>query len=453
MAVAVAVPWRRLGITLLVPLVVAVIGHVPLPAMHLEALERAGVDVDRSQFGVFAFGLNPVVSAFLMIEIAALIVPRWRPLRHGGVAGRARLRSRVKPLALILVAIQTFFVVRWMASWDNSHPGFDINPQSTPGWLVVIAAPMAGPFVLLWLADLISERGLGNGMSVLIAAATIPDAVAAMTAFVRAHLDSGERQQIAAPLALTAMITIALAASTARRPAEGWRARPPHPALLAPISALLPLSVWFWLLALPKQLAVLTKSARVEAAAQWLGTMSPAVAAAVFPLLVALVVAFSWLFARPSLVAPVWSQQSWERDAADGHIDALATARAAFRRARLRAVAFLCALGFVSWLDGGVALAVDVVALLVIGCAALDIAGELRFRGAKGDVAVVTAEHRLYAVGPALAALEAGGIAHFPRALRHRTLLAFWGPYLPVEVLVPRHQAVEARALLQPKTP
>jgi hypothetical protein len=455
MAEALVVPWRRLALTLLAPLAVVLLGRWPLPVFHLEAFARTGVDVDRSQFSAFAFGLTPIVNAFLTIEVAALIVRRWRPLRHGGIEGRARLRRRVLQLALILVAIQTFFYVRWMRSWDDSppYPGFTINPHSTAGWLVVIAGLAAGPFVLLWLADLISERGLGNGMSVLIAAGAIPDAVAALTTFVRAHLNSGEQRQIAAPLVLTAMVVAALAASTARRPTEGWRSRPPRPTLLAPISALLPLSVWFWLVGLPGHLAAFTESARIKAAGQWLGTLSPPVAAVLLPLLAALVAAFCWLFARPSLVAPVWAQRWGASDAANGHIDALAAARAAFQRARLGAVAFVCALGFVAWLDGGVNLTVDVVALLIVACAALDVAGELRFRAAHGDVAVVTAEHRLYAVGPALAALEAGGIAHFPRALRHRALLAFWGPYLPVEILVPRHRADDARAILQAKTP
>jgi hypothetical protein len=180
--------------------------------------------------------------------------------------------------------------------------------------------------------------------------------------------------------------------------------------------------------------------------------MSPGVAALQLLLIIALGVAFCWLFARPSLVAPIWSQHLRTiEDAGDLHIQACAMARAAFQRALLGTLAFLGALAFVAWLDNGVKLAADAGTLLVITCAALDVAGELRFRGAHGDVAIVTAEHRLYAVGPELAALEAAGIACFPRALRHRTLLAFWGPYLPVEILVPRSQAVDARAVLEPK--
>jgi hypothetical protein len=452
MAAALAVPWRRLALTLLAPVAVAVIGRWPLPVVHLQALERTGAKVDGTPFGLFAYGLNPVVSAFLAIELATLIVPRWRPLRHDG-EGRALLRRRVKPVALVLVAVQTFFYVRWMDHSVRAFPVASVIPQTTASWAVLVAALMAGPFVLLWLADRISERGLGNGMSVLIAAATIPDVVTALATFVSEHLERADGPPIAAPLALTAMVVVALAASTARRPTEGWHSRPPRPALPAPISALLPLSVWFWLMGLPRHLASFTESARIEVAADWLATLSPAVAAVLFPLLVGLVLAFAWLFARPALVAPVWSQRMRASGAADGHIDAIAMARDAFRRARLHAIAFVCARGFVAWLDGGAKVTVEVIGVLVVACAALDVAGELRFRGAHGDVVAVTAEHRLYAVGPALAALNAGGIAAFPRALRHRALLAFWGPYLPVEILVARGRADEAQAILQAKTP
>jgi hypothetical protein len=79
---------------------------------------------------------------------------------------------------------------------------------------------------------------------------------------------------------------------------------------------------------------------------------------------------------------------------------------------------------------------------------AFDVAAEVRFRQVHPDAVGVTAEHRLYAVGPALAALTVAGIPGFPRALRHRALLAFWGPYLPVEILVPRSRADDARAVL-----
>src|SRR4029079_14066552 len=122
MAEALVVPWRRLAVTLLAPVAVAGIARWPLPVVHLEALKRTGARVDGTLFSLFAFGLNPVVSAFLAIELATLIVPRWRPLRHGGFDGRALLRRRVKPVALVLVAVQTFFYVQWMHASVRAFP-------------------------------------------------------------------------------------------------------------------------------------------------------------------------------------------------------------------------------------------------------------------------------------------------------------------------------------------
>ena len=326
--------------------------------------------------------------------------------------------------------------------------------DSTAGWLVVIAGPIAGSFLLLWLADLISEHGLANGFSVLLAGSAIAEIAGQVIPSVRARLLNGDN--IFAPLVLTAMVVAGLAVSTARRPTAGWRQRPLRPELLAPISALMPLTMCLSWLALPGQLSKLTSSARIEAVAQSLAPGSATETVTRFVLLAVLGAAFAWLLARPSLVAPVWQTGlraltgPSEADGVDANASAVALARAAYRRSLWQTLAFLAALAFVGWLADGAKLMVDAIALLIAACVALDVAAELRFRRAHADVASVMAEHRLYAVGPALATLAAAGIANFPRALRHRTLLAFWAPYLPVEILVPLGRADEARALLTP---
>jgi hypothetical protein len=58
-------------------------------------------------------------------------------------------------------------------------------------------------------------------------------------------------------------------------------------------------------------------------------------------------------------------------------------------------------------------------------------------------------EHRLYAVGPVLAALEDAGIAVHARSVRYRALLQFLGPYVPVEILVPPNAAADARRIIE----
>ena len=453
-AEAQSVPGRKLAVTLLAPLAVAVIGRWPLPVLHLDALERTGVHLDPTQFGLFSLGLNPVLSAFLLVEIAALIVPRWRPLRHGSPGGRARLGRWVRALALVLASMQSFFIFRWMQGMERAYAGMGITPDSTAGWLVVIVAPIAGSFLLLWITDLISEQGLANGFSVLLAGSAIAEIAGQVIPSVRARLQNGDN--VLGPLALTAMVVVALAASTARRPTRGWRQRPLRPELLVPISALLPVTMCLSLLALPGQLAKFTSSARIEAVARSLAPGSTTATVVRFALVALLGAAFAWLLARPALVAPVWRTGlralagPTEGNGDDENASADALARAAYRRALWQTLAFLGALTFLGWLADGAYLVIDAGSLFVVACVALDVAGELRFRRAHAEVAGVTAEHRLYAVGPALAVLAAAGIANFPRALRHRTLLAFWAPYLPIEILVPLDRADEARALLTP---
>jgi len=454
-------PWRRLAVTVLPPLAVALIARWPIPGRHLETLERVGATFDPTLFGLFSLGLNQVIAAFLLVEVAALIVPRWRPLRHGGPAGRARLRRWVTPIALVLMGIQSFFIFRWMQSSSDLVPGMSITPDTTAGWMMVIAGPIVGSLFLLWLAELISKHGLANGFSVLIAGTAIPELVAHVAPSVRVRFADGlGHRELVVPAALTMVGLVALAVRTARRPADGWLQRPRRPGLPVPLSALLPVIVCSSLLALPKQLEAFISGAGLEAVVKMVQPGTASEAGIRVGVLLVLGPAFAWLLARPRLVAPVWQaalrahivpterngdHASHHRDQ-DG--DALALARAAHRRALWQTVAFLAALSLVGWLDAWTMILIDVVTPLVILCVAFDVAAEVRFRQVHPDAVAVTAEHRLYAVGPALAALTFAGIAGFPRALRHRALLAFWGPYLPVEILVPRSRADDARAVL-----
>jgi hypothetical protein len=361
-----------------------------------------------------------VLSAFLYIEVAALIVRRWRPLRHG--EGRARLERVVRPLAFVLVCVQTFFVYRWMihsvAAYPPSMAGF--IPQTPFEWLVALGAPIAGLFFLLWLAELVGRHGLGNGLSVLVAGLAISDGAGPL---LKSLTDGGALRDRVGPLLLAALILTGLVLSTARRRDDE---------LPIPTAATMPLAVAAFLTALPSQLLTFTKGAWLTATADVvaLGTTSDLVIT--LGLVATFVWPFAWLLSRPRLLAPFWGER----------------APALFRRGVWQSLAFLVALAFVKVRCEDAHLALSVLELLVVACVALDVADELRLRLAHADLARVVVEHRLYAVGPALAALASAGIPTCTRARRHRALLSFWGPYLPLEVLVPADRAAEARALL-----
>jgi len=80
---------------------------------------------------------------------------------------------------------------------------------------------------------------------------------------------------------------------------------------------------------------------------------------------------------------------------------------------------------------------------------ALDLFEEWGFRCSHGALLGVWPVHRVYAVQPALEALEAAGIPAFPRGLHHRTLLQFLGPYVPVTLLVPIDKVEEAERIVR----
>jgi hypothetical protein len=84
----------------------------------------------------------------------------------------------------------------------------------------------------------------------------------------------------------------------------------------------------------------------------------------------------------------------------------------------------------------------------VVTAVILDLVAEWRFRRRHGALVPVWPLHRLYAVDPALDLLHAAGIPAHPRSVHARTLLQFFAPYLPVDLLVPEADAARARALL-----
>jgi hypothetical protein len=94
------------------------------------------------------------------------------------------------------------------------------------------------------------------------------------------------------------------------------------------------------------------------------------------------------------------------------------------------------------------ALFVDVVLMVVLTALILDLIAEWRFRRLFPRASSAWPIHRVHAVAPALVVLERAGIPAHPRSLRQRTLYQFFGPEVPIDLMVPAEKLEEARALL-----
>jgi hypothetical protein len=421
----------RIALTLLVAVGAPLLARIPLPGVDVTSLQL--VSFDRAIMGIFALELHPFLSAALLVEVLALVVPRWRAWRLGGYLERDHLWRRVAAVALLLLTVQAFFVIRWMM---HSERVFD--PLSLTGWaphtplafMAVLVTLVGGSFLLYWLTRLIDSRGAGNGFSVMLMAFLAPPTLAELISSARHRLDGGA--PILFPLAAAA---VAVAAVT--RLAGGGSLRPHvvpngREQLPTPASGLYPLGASQSLLNIPAQLAVLEVIALPPALTAGTWTYR----AAQIALIAGLGTLTTWMFNRPRVVAQAWRE-------ADG-------VGTAFARSLALSVVVCWGLAAVEWLCADAKLAVSVVNLAVLACVAADVVGELRFRQRHGALARVWPVHRLYVLQSMLSALAAAGIPAFPRGRRHRTLWNFLAPFVPVDILVPVEQADRARTIVLP---
>ncbi|GIF72882.1 preprotein translocase subunit SecY [Asanoa siamensis] len=125
---------------------------------------------------VFALGIMPYITASIILQLLTVVIPRLEQLRKEGQAGQAKITQYTRYLTLGLGVLQASAFVALARSgqlFNNMCDQFPIVPDGTgiPTWVTLVALVItmtAGTGVVMWLGELITDRGVGNGMSVLI---------------------------------------------------------------------------------------------------------------------------------------------------------------------------------------------------------------------------------------------------------------------------------------------
>ena len=116
-----------------------------------------------SRFSIFAMSISPYITASIVVQLLAMIIPSWeRMTKEGGEEGRRIINKYTKIITIILALVEAIGIY---LSYRTS--GVFINP----GWLtgcLVVASLVAGTSLLMWLGEQITSRGIGNGISVII---------------------------------------------------------------------------------------------------------------------------------------------------------------------------------------------------------------------------------------------------------------------------------------------
>jgi preprotein translocase subunit SecY len=119
---------------------------------------------------VFALGIMPYITASIILQLLAVVIPRLETLRQEGQSGQARITQYTRYLTIGLAILQSTGIIA-LARSGNLIPGCKDqlipNPSVfTIGTMVIVMT--AGTAVIMWLGELITDRGVGNGMSLMI---------------------------------------------------------------------------------------------------------------------------------------------------------------------------------------------------------------------------------------------------------------------------------------------
>ncbi len=185
---------RRILFTLFVLLVYRIGTHIPTPGVDTAALSKlfqqggvlgfldlfAGGALRR--FSIFALGVAPYINSSIVMQLLIVVIPALERMQKEGEEGRKKIVQYTRWGTVLFAALQSWGLTYWLQSLGVYT---DVTFLSR---LIIVATITAGSVALMWLGELISDHGIGNGISLLIFAgivARIPGAVVRTISMVR----------------------------------------------------------------------------------------------------------------------------------------------------------------------------------------------------------------------------------------------------------------------------
>ncbi len=215
---------RRVLITLGFLVAYRLGAHVPTPGIDGHALSQffdqaantllGMVDLfsggNLRRLSIFALGIMPYISASIILQLLTVVIPSLERIAKEGEAGRKKITQYTRYGTMVLSLVQSLGIAYGLESM-RSPTGVAIVPN--PGWgfrLLTVITLTAGTALIMWLGEQISEKGIGNGISLIIFAGIVvrlPSAVAASYTLIT----TGELKLFAAILIVVLMVGVTAA--------------------------------------------------------------------------------------------------------------------------------------------------------------------------------------------------------------------------------------------------
>lgn len=181
---------KRLSIIIGLLFVFRLLTHIPVPVGDTTTIRQL-IETAFSQQRLFGFvdvlsggalagfsimlmGLGPYINASIIMQVLTYAVPKLKEIQKEGEHGRSKINQYTRLLTLPLALAQSIGMIFLIRQVVRGATGTDIVAAATLGdWAVMIASLVAGSMLLMWIGELISEQGIGNGISLLIFAGII----------------------------------------------------------------------------------------------------------------------------------------------------------------------------------------------------------------------------------------------------------------------------------------
>lgn len=171
---------KKLIFTATIFLIFRLFAHIPVPGVNVAQLQQlfagnqflsllnifAGGTLSR--FSIVAVGINPYITASIIMQLAGMVFPKLKEMqKEDGEAGRAKINQYTRLLSVPFALVQSISVIALLRSQN-------LLTAATPTVLIAMVLTMvAGAMIMLWLGELVSEYGLGNGISMVLFAGIV----------------------------------------------------------------------------------------------------------------------------------------------------------------------------------------------------------------------------------------------------------------------------------------
>ena len=181
---------KRLLIVVLLIVVYRMLSHIPIPLAEPTQLKQLINNLFSSQqllgffdllsggalssLSIMLMGLGPYINASIIMQLLTKAFPKLEEIQQDGEVGRRKLNQWTRMITLPLAIVQSVGLILLIRQQAGGQLGIDITANTSIfQWILMIATLTGGSMLLMWLGELITEQGIGNGISLLIFAGIV----------------------------------------------------------------------------------------------------------------------------------------------------------------------------------------------------------------------------------------------------------------------------------------